>query len=115
MIPNMGGIDPRRISSMMKQMGITNTEIPAKKVIIETDTKKIIINNPNVTEINMQGQKTFQILGDISEEELENKIPNEDVDLVLENTKVSKEKAKELLEKTNGDIAKAISLASEEN
>lgn len=37
-----GGIDPRRMQSMMKQMGIENKDIPAKKVIIETDLKKLL-------------------------------------------------------------------------
>ena len=115
MMPNLGGMDPRKISSMMKQMGITNTEIPAIRVIIETEDKKIIINNPNVTQISMQGQVTFQVLGEVSEEDNIKEIPSDDIKLVCDNTSVSKEKAKELLEKTKGDIAQAISLASEEN
>ncbi|MBI2003939.1 Nascent polypeptide-associated complex protein, partial [Candidatus Pacearchaeota archaeon] len=30
-----GGIDPKKMQSMMKQMGISQIEIPAEKVIIE--------------------------------------------------------------------------------
>ncbi|MDD3244784.1 MAG: nascent polypeptide-associated complex protein [Candidatus ainarchaeum sp.] len=113
MMPNLGGLDPRRIQSMMKQMGIENNEISAKRVIIETnDNKKIIIENPSVTEISMQGQKSFQISGDVkTEKNLE--IPEDDILMVCESTKLSKEDAKKLLEKTEGDIAKAISLATE--
>ncbi|HRS42254.1 MAG TPA: nascent polypeptide-associated complex protein [Candidatus Diapherotrites archaeon] len=104
-----GGIDPRRMQSMMKQMGIENKDIPAKKVIIETDSKKVIIENPAVTEVSMQGQKTYQIMGDVKEEV---NIPKEDVDMVMEATKKSETEAKEALEKTSGDIAKAIELLS---
>lgn len=100
-----GGIDPRRMQSMMKQMGIENKEIPAKRVIIETDSKKIIIENPAVTEISMQGQKTYQIMGDVKEEV---SIPKEDIEMVMEATKKTEAEAKEALEKTSGDIAKAI-------
>lgn len=100
-----GGIDPRRMQSMMKQMGIENKEIPAKRVIIETDSKKIIIENPAVTEISMQGQKTYQVMGDVKEEV---SIPKEDIEMVMEATKKTEAEAKEALEKTSGDIAKAI-------
>jgi len=110
MFPGMNGLDPRKINAMMKQMGIENKEIDAKKVIIETNNGKIIITNPSVTEINMQGNKSFQITGDISEGE--NEIPEEDIIMVSEGTNISKEKAKKLLLETDGDIAQAIELAN---
>ena len=56
----------------MKQMGISQQEIDANKVIIETDEGNIIITNPSVTKINMQGQTNFQISGEILEEDFEN-------------------------------------------
>ena len=111
MIPGMNGLDPRRINAMMKQMGIENKEIEAKKVIIETDKGKIIINNPSVTEINMQGNKSFQIAGDVSEEKGDY-IPEEDIILVSENANMSRDKAKKLLLETKGNIAEAIELAN---
>jgi len=111
MIPGMNGLDPRRINAMMKQMGIENKEIDAKRVIIETDKGKIIINNPSVTEINMQGNKSFQIAGEISEEK-GNEIPDEDIIMVSESAKISKDKAKKLLLETKGDIAEAIELSN---
>ncbi|MDD3178333.1 MAG: nascent polypeptide-associated complex protein [Candidatus ainarchaeum sp.] len=109
MFPNMGGLDPRRMQSMMKQMGIENKEISAKRVIIETNDSKIIILEPQVTKITMQGQSSFQISGDIQESK-ELIIPQEDIDMVSTQANISKEKAKKLLEETKGDIAKAISL-----
>ena len=113
MMPNMGGLDPRRIQSMMKQMGISNDEIEATKVIIKTPSKDIIIENPKVMKIKMQGEESFQISGDISESK-ELVIPDEDINMVAENTNISTKEAKEILIKTNGDIAKAISLVKEE-
>jgi len=111
MMPGMGGLDPKKINAMMKQMGIDNQEISAKKVIIETDTGKIIINNPTVTQITMQGQKSYQIAGDVTESE-ELTIPEEDIVMVAESASISSDKAKKLLEQTKGDIAQAIELAN---
>lgn len=107
MFPNLGGIDPRKIDSMMKKMGIQNKNIDATKVIIETNSEKIIINNPSVTEVVMQGQRTFQIMGDVSSEN-QNLISEEDISIVAESANVSKESAKVALEENDGDLAKAI-------
>lgn len=110
---NMGGLDPRKINSMMKQMGISNKELPAKKVTIELeDGTNLVINEPGVTEITMQGQKSYQVTGEVSEEK-KLIIPDEDIEMVANEGKISKEKAKELLEKTNGDIAEAISFIND--
>jgi len=103
-----GGLDPKKMQAMMKQMGIAQEEIDASRVIIEkTDNTKILIENPSVTKVKMQGQETFQIAGDISEETGEEGVSEEDIQTVMEKTGVSKEKAKEALEKT-GDLAEAI-------
>jgi len=108
-----GGLDPKKMQAMMKQMGMAQEEILASRVIIEkTDNSKIIIENPSVTKIKMQGQETFQIAGDISEETAEVSVSEEDVQTVVEKTGASKEKAKEVLEKT-GDLAEAILELSE--
>ncbi len=95
----------------MKQMGISQDEIPSSKVIIEKTTgDKLIINNPSVTKMTIQGQDMFQIQGEISEESgkaEEIGISKEDIKTVMEKTGASEEKAKEALEKT-GDLAEAI-------
>lgn len=102
------GVDPKQMSGMLKKMGISQEDIPAERVIIEkSDGNKIIIENPSVTKIKMQGQETFQIAGDISEESGEVEISEEDIETVVEKTGVSKKKAQETLEKT-GDLAEAI-------
>lgn len=105
-----GGINPKKMNAMMKQLGIAQEEIDASKVIIEkTDGKKIIISNPSVSKIKMQGQETWQIAGDA--EELE-EISQEDIQTIIEKTGCSKEKAEETLKKT-GDLAEAILELSE--
>ena len=62
-------IDPKKMQAMMKQMGINQEQIDAERVIIEKENENIIINNPNVVKVNMQGQTNYQITGDISIEE----------------------------------------------
>ena len=103
-----GGINPKKMQAMMKQMGMDQSEIPAKRVIIEkSDNSKIIIENPAVTKIKMQGKETFQIAGDVQEETAEVTISEEDLKTVMEKTGCSEDQAKETLEKT-GDLAESI-------
>ena len=104
MLPNL---DPKKMQAVMKQMGIAQEEINANRVIIETDDKNIIINNPSVIKIKMQGQSNFQISGDISEENLEED-SEEDIKTIMEKTGCSEEDAKQALEKNNNDLAEAI-------
>lgn len=108
------GVDPKQMQGMFKKMGISQEEIDASKVIIEkTDNSRIIIDNPSVTKIKMQGQETFQIAGDISEEYPKEEISEQDIQTVVEKTGVSNKKAKETLEKNNGDLAETILELSE--
>lgn len=99
------------MKAVMKQMGIKQEEIDALKVIIEKEGGgKIVIENPNVIKINMQGQESFQITGDIKEgagESEEVGFSDEDIKMIMEKTGASEKKAREALEKT-GDIAEAI-------
>ncbi|MEX0932782.1 MAG: nascent polypeptide-associated complex protein [Candidatus Pacearchaeota archaeon] len=108
MLPGLGGgLDPKKMQAVMKQMGISQDEIPSTRVIIEkanNPNDKIIIENPSVTRIKMQGQESFQISGDIKEER---GIPEEDIKTVMERTNSSEEDAKRALEQT-GDLASAI-------
>ena len=109
MFPNL---DPKKMQAVMKQMGMAQEEIPAEKVIIEqTDGNKTIINNPSVMKIKMQGQETFQISGEVSEEAGET-FNEEDVQTIVEKTGASEGDAKKALEET-GDLAEAILKLSE--
>ena len=57
----MGGLDPKKMQGMMKQLGIKQEEIDSSKVTIEkTDGSKIVIEPAQVTKINMQGQDSWQ-------------------------------------------------------
>lgn len=102
-----GGIDPKKMQSMMKQMGIKQDEIDAARVIIEkTDGSNIIIENPHVAKITMQGQESWQITGEAREESAG--VDEEDVRLIMEKTGKGYEESKAMLEKFEGDIAQAI-------
>ena len=104
----MFNMDPKKMQAVMKQMGIAQEEIPASRVIIERpNDNNIVISNPSVTKIKAQGQESFQITGDISEESAAPEISKEDIKTVAEKTGKSEEEAKIALEKT-GDLAEAI-------
>jgi nascent polypeptide-associated complex subunit alpha len=107
MYPKM---DQRKMQKMMKQMGVSTKDIPAEKVIIFTKDKKLIFDKPQVTETTMMGQKTYQLAGIYREEtkELDITINDDDIELVVAQTGVDKEKAKNLLIKNKGDIAATI-------
>jgi len=108
-----GGMNPKQMKTMMKRMGIRMDEIDAEEVIIRCSDKEIVITNPNVAKIVMQGQASFQITGneetrEIQEEEVAIEIDEDDVTMVAEQTGASEEEARAALEKTGGDIAEAI-------
>ena len=108
------GLNPKKMQAVMKQMGISQNEVDANRVIIECDDKNIIIENPSVTKINMQGQENFQISGEISEQELnseetaEEDTTDEDLQTLIEKTDCSEEQAKQALEKSEGDLTEAL-------
>ena len=100
-----GGIDPKKMQAMMRQMGIKQEEIEAKRVIIEKEGGNIIIENPSVVKIVMQGQESWQISGESHEE---TGISQDDVQMVADKTGKSLEEARSALEEAEGDIAEAI-------
>jgi len=104
------GMNSRKAAQMMKKMGIQQVEIPATEVIIKTPEKEIVITEPQVSKINMMGQETFQVIGNINERELstEPEISDEDIKTVAEQANVSEEQAKEAIQDAEGDLAQAI-------
>ena len=106
MIPK---INPRQMEKMMRQMGVKQEEIDASEVIIKTKDKTIIIKNPQVSKVNMMGQESFQISGEIEE----STISEEDIKTVAEQSNVSLKEAENALKKTNGDLAEAILILKE--
>ena len=104
-----GRMNPRQMNQMMRRLGIQVKEIEnVKKVIIQTDTKEYIFDDADVTMMDAQGQKTYQITGKPRIVEKKEEIPKEDIDLVVEQTGKSVEEAKKALMETKGDIAEAI-------
>jgi len=118
-----GNIDPKKIAGMMSKMGIQQENIEAKRVIIEQEDKKIVIENPSVIKIEMQGNKSFQISGNFriedsdsdrnSEEfrhikEESKDTSEEDIKTIIEKTGKTKKEAEKALKETEGDLAEAI-------
>ena len=105
-------MNPRKMQKIMSKMGIKQEEIEAKQVIIKCEDKEIIVNNPQVTKVNIMGQDTLQIVGDISEVPASS-ITDEDIETVMEQAEVDESTARHALEKSKGDIAEAIMLLKE--
>ena len=104
----MKGLNPKMMQQAMKKMGVQQQEINASEVIIKTSDKTLVISNPEVVKVNMMGQESFQITGEVSEQSSEPEISEDDINTVAEQASVSKEEASATLEETNGDIAEAI-------
>jgi nascent polypeptide-associated complex subunit alpha len=99
-------INPKQIEKAMKKMGMQAVPIEAEEVIIKTPDKDIVITNPQVTNINMMGQQTYQVVGE-AEERPRERFLDDDVKMVMEKAGVGEEEAKKALEE-EGDIASAI-------
>ena len=99
-------LNQKQIEKAMKKMGIQSEDIEADEVIIKTPEKEILISNPRVSRINMMGQDTFQVMGDVSERSRD-KFSEDDLRLIMGKTGASEKDARKALEET-GDIAEAI-------
>ncbi len=113
----MRRFNPRETKRMMQRMGLNMSAMPdVQEVIFKTSSKEVIVENPEVAVMEMQGQKIFQVTGErIVEKEIEKaiKIPEEDVQLVATQARVSPDQARAALEQTRGDLAQAILLLSQ--
>ena len=108
-----GGLDPKKMQAMMRQMGIKQEEIEVERVILEGSDKRVVIEPASVQKIVMQGQESWQVTGDAREEVKEAGVSEADIRMVAEKAGVSKDKAREALEASQGDIAEAIITLSE--
>ena len=104
------GINPREMQKAMKRLGIKQEEIEAEEVIIRTPDKNLVIKNPHVAKVNMMGQESLQISGDIIEVAKDDnpEINDDDISTVIEQTNCSRENALEALQNSNGNLAEAI-------
>lgn len=101
-------MNPKMLKKAMKKMGVKQTEIDAIEVVIKTKDGKYVVKNPEVLQINMMGQESLQVTGDMVFVEEEEEIKKGDVQLVMKQAKCSEEEALKALEKADGDIAQAI-------
>jgi len=107
-------VNDRNARRMMERMGINQKEIPdVEEVIIRTRKKDLVITSPSVSEVNFQGNRVFQVAGEVEEQEKAGpKFSEEDIILVQQQANVTKEKAIAALEQSDGEVAKAILLLS---
>jgi nascent polypeptide-associated complex subunit alpha len=115
-------MNSREQKRMMQRMGMNMDSVPdVQQVIIKTADKDIVIDEPEVAILQVQGQKMYQVIGgQVSEQAPSQRhaaaaseqpmFSQEDVQLVADQTGKSQEKAKEALEECGGDLAKAILL-----
>lgn len=103
------GMNPKKMKQMMKQLGMQVEQIEdVSQIIITTPKGRYIFDNAEVSAMTMQGVTTYQVSGQARFEPAAVLIPDEDVTMVAAQANVSKEKAKEALVATQGDIAEAI-------
>jgi len=102
-----GGMNPAKVQGMMKKMGIAQIPINVKRVIFEMEDSNLVIDEPSVVKVSMQGQETYQVSGEAVEESAES-FSEEDVAMVVEKTGKSEEEVKVFLNENDGDIAMAI-------
>jgi len=106
-----GKINPREANRMMQRMGMQVQQLDeVTKVIMETPTKRIIIDSPEVATVTIQGQTVYQVGGGTMREEGIGGGSDEDVKLVASQAGVSADEATNALRQSNGDLAQAIIL-----
>ncbi len=117
-MPGMRGVNPRQMKQAMKRLGITTEELKGvEEVIIRTQTKEYVLTEAAVTLMDMQGQKTFQVVGEAivrdrqgseATKPAEPAVPEEDIQLVMGQTGCDRERAIKALKDAGGQPAEAI-------
>jgi nascent polypeptide-associated complex subunit alpha len=110
-----GAPQGRDAKRMMQKMGMKVDEIEGvTEVLIRTATREIVIEEPAVTSVVVQGQKMYQITGGAEQERTPSiemtpaQVPEQDVKLVAEQTGKTLDEARTALEEAHGDLAEAI-------
>ncbi len=104
-----GGFNPKQLQKMMKQFGIDVEQVEdVQRVVIETAGKDIVIEPADVSIMDAQGTRTYQVTGEASEVAKETGPDPEDVELVMDQAGVDEETATEALEAAGGEPAQAI-------
>ena len=105
------GVDNRQTRRIMEKMGVNLEQLSdVQEVIIRTTERDIVVRQANVSEIKGKGMRVFQVTGEDVEEIVREvpKFSEEDVLLVVQQSGVSPEKAKQALTDSDGDLAQAI-------
>jgi len=117
-----GAPQGRDAKRMMQKMGMKIDEIDGvTEVLIRTATREIIIEQPVVTSVVVQGQRMYQITGGSahertpSAEAAQPEVPEEDVNLVATQTGKTVDEAKAALKESGGDLAEAILRLKQKN
>src|SRR2546422_6429714 len=104
-----GKINPREANRMMQRMGMQVQQLDdVTKVIMETPTRRIVIDNPEVATVTVQGQTVYQVGGGTMREEGIGAGTDENLELVASPAGVSMEQATNALKQSGGDLAQAI-------
>ncbi|HXQ94503.1 MAG TPA: nascent polypeptide-associated complex protein [Thermoplasmata archaeon] len=114
----------RQMQMAMRRLGMTTEPIEGvEEVIIRTKDKEHVFLSPEVTILQVQGVKTYQVVGDAevrprgassgpsasaAAPAAPTGPPEEDVQLVMEQASVDHDTAVDALEETDGQPAEAI-------
>lgn len=102
-------MNPRKMKQMMNKLGMEMEPLEGvERIVISTAKGDYIFDGAEVVAMTMQGVKTFQITGEPRFEAKAPPISEEDVRLVMEQTKAPEEKVRRTLAETRGDMAEAI-------
>ncbi|MDR0335050.1 MAG: nascent polypeptide-associated complex protein [Methanomassiliicoccaceae archaeon] len=113
----MRGINPRQMKQAMKKMGIRNSELnDVFEVVIRMPNEELVFKYPEVSIMEVQGSKTYQITGEPESRaagaadagEGGAAMPAEDIELVMSQTGCDRATAVNALQECNGQPAEAI-------
>ena len=117
-----GAPQGRDAKRMMQKMGMKIDEIDGvTEVLIRTATREIIIEQPVVTSVVVQGQRMYQVTGGSARERTPSaeaaqlEVPEGDVNLVVTQTGKTVDEAKAALKESGGDLAEAILRLKQKN
>lgn len=107
MLPNM---DPKMLKATMDKLGIKSKSIDSRQVVIHCSDRDIVIDAPEVTLVEGQGMRNFQISGNVREVDKSRvEISDDDIRFVQKQTGVADAAlVRKTLEEERGDIASTI-------
>ena len=104
------GMNSRQMKQAMKRMGVEQTDLDCQEVIIRLKDRDLVFTQPDVAKVNMMGQQTYQVVGEPTEQlrDTTPDIEEADIETVMAQTGVDKDRAKEAIAAAKGDLAEAI-------